>query len=166
MRQIVVDEAGHRGAFAAVPFRAFIAAEGAQAGQVLAAGANLKQLKRESLMFGAGENSGTKVWHGAPVENLQGRRYVKGEQKANSIFAWCSPVGLSRRGTRQASTPVGRPVHLHRFPRKHRPLDFANRRKYAPLARNQQVEKSIDCESDASERLPFHPSQCLANRRW
>jgi hypothetical protein len=42
-------------------------------------------------MFDAAGNSQTRVGHSAPVENLQGRHYAKGETKANIIFVLSSP---------------------------------------------------------------------------
>jgi hypothetical protein len=66
----------------------------------LPAGANLDQLTRVShvrcrikQLAASGAS--------APVENLQALPYSKGEQKANSIFATCSP-----------SDPIG----IHNYP--------------------------------------------------
>lgn len=86
MLELVIHQLRQRGALPAVPFGAFLGAEGTEPGKVLAAGAHLKKLKSESLMFNAACDSQTRDGHGAPVENLQERQYGKGERKANIIF--------------------------------------------------------------------------------
>jgi len=86
MFELVIHKARQRGALAAVPLVPFLAGKGPEAGEVLAASAHLKKLKSESLMFEAASDSGTRVIHGAPVENLQEGMYAKGETKANIIF--------------------------------------------------------------------------------
>jgi hypothetical protein len=53
MLQFVIHQLRERGALPAVPLGLLFAANAAQPGKVLAAGAHLKKLKCESLMFDA-----------------------------------------------------------------------------------------------------------------
>lgn len=53
MRQIVIHQPGQRRPFPPVPLRTLFPGQAAQPRQILASGANLEQLKFESLMFDA-----------------------------------------------------------------------------------------------------------------
>jgi len=52
MLELVVHQLGQRLALPAVELGPFLTGQGAEAGEVLDAGANLQKLKSESLMFG------------------------------------------------------------------------------------------------------------------
>jgi len=69
MLQVVIDQASQGLPFPPVPLCALLPAQTAQAGQILATGAQFQQFKSESLMFDAGWHSGPKIGHRAPVEN-------------------------------------------------------------------------------------------------
>ena len=71
MIELVVHQLGQRLPLPAVQFGPFLAGQGAEAGEVLDAGAHLQKLKSESLMFEAAGDSGARVVHRTPVENLQ-----------------------------------------------------------------------------------------------
>lgn len=96
MLQLVIHQPRQRGALPAVPFNPLLAGQRPEAGEVLAAGAHLKKLKSESLMFEAASNSGTQVLPGAPVENLQEGEYIEGERKANIIFRLCFAIATKK----------------------------------------------------------------------
>jgi len=87
MRELVIHQPRQRGAFPAIPFIPLLAAKGPKPGEILAAGANLEKLKGESLMFGAAGNSGTRVVHGAPVENLAGETLRERRNKSKHYFS-------------------------------------------------------------------------------
>jgi hypothetical protein len=94
MLHLVIHQLRQRGALPAVQLVPLPVVHGAETGEVLAARAHLKELKSESLMFDAAGNSQTRVVHRAPVENLQGPQYAKGETKANTIFRLTFAIAL------------------------------------------------------------------------
>jgi len=71
MLEFVIHQLGQRLALPAVQIGPFVPGDCAKTGEVLDAGAHLQELKNESLMFEATGDSGARVVHGAPVENLQ-----------------------------------------------------------------------------------------------
>jgi hypothetical protein len=70
MCQIMIHQFSQSLTLSAVPLGLFQPGKRAQTGKVPAPGANVDQLKFESLMFDAGKNTGQGLWHRAPVENF------------------------------------------------------------------------------------------------
>ena len=64
MLQVVVDQPRQRRLFPTIPFCALRPAQPPQPSQVLPASTHFQQLKLESLMFDAAENTGPRVAHG------------------------------------------------------------------------------------------------------
>jgi hypothetical protein len=103
MLKLVIHQLPQSFAFAAVQFGPLRAGQGAEAGEVLDAGAHFKKLESKSLMLDAASDSGPRGDHGAPVENLTGGRVRQGRIKSKYYFSLCVRLeGRSKFQVKQA----------------------------------------------------------------